>query len=105
MKIGDQYKVRVPTVWSKTLQGFQEGWKEWIKLLNGHTVELEYHDEMETDSQSIDGWNVITSIIPSSSLTSQWVPTEWLKPIETRFYCVSCGGTNKHRLMCPKTTT
>jgi hypothetical protein len=120
MKPGDRRQVRVPSTIPPEYGSFHAHWRDWLKAVNGQKVTLDHESRMGVHHQNmvgIDGWIVDPDPHHQPPTIVAWLPSAWLLEISngntvispnklpplSYSYCNACGGSGKHKLMCPTT--
>lgn len=99
MQVGDKVKLDMPAELPYPLSTFATDWLEWLRKLDGQTVELVAEETMASSmGEEVFGW-YIEKKAPLG--VSPWAPTSWLCELKVGGYCNACGGIGKHRRMCP----
>jgi hypothetical protein len=88
-------RLDIPVVLPSPYDGFREDWQEQMSTIRGKVCRVIDQRRVSSNVGPIEGWQV--DYVDFFA----WVPSCWVTFLTTESYCNSCGGTGKHRTLCP----
>lgn len=111
IEIGDKVTVSIPSSFPAPFDGWSNGWKDMLRHWNGKEIEVIDNNSELSGEKGIEFDRKGSYLGYTPFIPFQWVIKNYGTPIngaaihETKvhsyMWCNACGGSGKHRLMCP----